>query len=141
MSIRLQIAVGSSTPIYWQIVDQICKEIAAGRLVPGDQMPSVRALAEQVVVNPNTVARAYSDLVRDGVLETQRGKGVYVADRRSVFSAEERERRLDAALDVFLHEAMLLGLGGAEIGARLEVKLLELGQGPSPQVSPEEVSQ
>jgi GntR family transcriptional regulator len=125
MSLPIQIAVGSSTPIYWQIVDQVCKEIASGRLAPGDQMPSVRALAEQLVVNPNTVARAYSDLVRDGVLETHRGKGVYVADRRSVFSAAERERRLDQALDVFLHEAMLLGVGPEEVRDRLEKKLVD----------------
>ena len=128
MSIPIQISVGSNIPIYWQIVDQVCKAVAAGSLVPGDQMPSVRALAEQLVVNPNTVARAYSDLVRDGVLETHRGKGAYVAGRRSVFSKEEQDRRMDHALDVFLHEAMLLGLAPAEIVDRLSAKLSVLSK-------------
>ena len=126
MPLNIQLAVGSSTPIYWQIVNQICKAIAADQLRSGDQMPSVRALAERLVVNPNTVARAYGDLVRDGVLETQRGKGVYVADRRSVFSAEERDRRMDQALDVFLHEAMLLGLEPIEVEARLRTRLAHM---------------
>lgn len=89
-------------------------------------MPSVRVLAEQLVVNANTVARAYQDLVREGVLETQRGKGIYVADRRKIFSAEERRRRLDAALDIFLHEVILVDLSADEIMERLNVKLLEV---------------
>lgn len=126
MSLQIQISFGSSTPIYWQIVDQICKAVSGGRLSPGDQMPSVRALAEQIVVNPNTVARAYGDLVRDGVLETRRGKGVYVAGRRAVFADEERDRRLDQALDVYLHEAMLFGLKDDEIEERLRRKLSDM---------------
>ncbi len=123
MALEIQIATGSPTPIYWQIVDQVCKAVEAGALVPGDPLPSVRALAERLVVNPNTVARAYNDLVRDGVLESQRGKGLYVAQRRQVFSDEERERRLDQALDVFLHEVRLLDFRPADVLARLERKM------------------
>lgn len=120
MALEIQIATGSATPIYWQIVDQVCKALERKALAPGDQMPSVRALAERLVVNPNTIARAYSDLVRDGVLEAQRGKGLYVANRRQIFSDEERERRLAQAIDIFLHEVRLLDFPPQEVLARLE---------------------
>ena len=123
MALEIQVTTGSTTPIYWQIVDQVCKAVETGGLAPGDPLPSVRALAERLVVNPNTVARAYGDLVRDGILDSQRGKGLYVARRRQVFSDEERERRLDQALDVFLHEVRLLDFGPADVLARLERKM------------------
>ncbi|MCW3059644.1 MAG: GntR family transcriptional regulator [Capsulimonas sp.] len=125
MSLEIQIATGSSTPIYWQIVDQIGKAVESGAAQPGDQLPSVRALAERLVVNPNTVARAYNDLVRDGVLESQRGKGVFVAERRQVFSDAERRRRLEQAGDVFLHDVRMLGFTTAEIIDYLERRLSE----------------
>lgn len=120
MAIEIQIATGSATPIYWQVVDQVCKAVERNTLKPGDQMPSVRALAERLVVNPNTIARAYNDLVRDGVLEAQRGKGLYIANRRQVFSDKERERRLAQAIDIFLHEVRLLDMRPSEVLARLE---------------------
>ncbi len=113
-------------------MDQVSKAVASGRLLPGEQMPSVRALAEELIINANTVARAYQDLVREGVLETHRGKGIYVADRRRVFSQEEKMRRLDLALDVFLHEVILLDLSPEEIYKRLNEKLVELTEKESP---------
>jgi GntR family transcriptional regulator len=105
----------------------VSKAAAAGQVRSGEQMPSVRALAEELVINPNTVARAYQDLVREGVLETQRGKGIYVADHRQVISKDEQDRRLDAAIDVFLHEVVLLGTGHDAIVDRLRIRLRELG--------------
>lgn len=131
MALEIQIATGSATPIYWQIVDQVCKAVESKGLAPGDQMPSVRALAERLVVNPNTVARAYGDLVRDGVLEAQRGRGLYVANRRQVFSDEERERRLAQAIDIFLHEVRLLDFGPDEVLARLEQNMILTAGGRS----------
>ena len=67
MPLDISITTGSTVPIYRQIVDQIGRAVATGRLVAGEQVPSVRALAEELVLNPNTVARSYGDLVRDGV--------------------------------------------------------------------------
>ena len=110
MAIDIRIALGSPTPIYWQIVEQVTRAVADGALKPGDQLPSVRALAERLVINPNTVARAYKDLEREGVVESMRGKGLYIAEKRQVFSEEERQRRFDQALDLFLHEVRVLGL-------------------------------
>lgn len=123
MAIDIKIALGSPTPIYWQIVEQVTKAVADGALKAGDQLPSVRALAERLVINPNTVARAYNDLVREGVVESLRGKGLYIAERRQVFSEEELQRRFDQALDVFLHEVRVLGIDGARVLAAVAERL------------------
>ncbi len=127
--IEFRIATGSSAPIYRQIVDAVRRGVASGALQAGEQLPSVRVLAEQLVVNPNTVARAYTDLTRDGVLDSQAGKGLFVAPRRVVFSSEERARRLDAALETFVHEVLLLGFDRKELLERLKRKLQEIENG------------
>lgn len=127
--IEFRIATGGSAPIYRQIVDQVRRGVASGALQAGEQLPSVRVLAEQLVVNPNTVARAYADLTRDGVLDSQAGKGLFVAPRRVVFSGEERARRLEAALETFVHEVLLLGFDRKELLERLKRKLQEIENG------------
>lgn len=127
--IEFRIATGSSAPIYRQIADQVRRGVASGALQAGEQLPSVRVLAEQLVVNPNTVARAYADLTRDGVLDSQAGKGLFVAPRRMVFSGEERARRLEAALETFVHEVLLLGFDRKELLERLKRKLQEIENG------------
>lgn len=125
MALELSIATGSSVPIYKQITDQVCMAIATGQLAPGDALPSVRAVAERLVVNPNTVARAYADLARDGRVVTQPGKGLTVAPRRQMLSEEERRRRLDLALDEFVREVVFLDFGRDEILRCLSGKLAE----------------
>lgn len=123
MGLDLQIATGSSVPIYRQIVDQIRCAVAAGQIAVGDKLPSVRAVAERLVVNPNTVAKAYNDLVRDGVIESRHGLGVFVARRRAIYTKAERVRRLDAALDTFLSEALVLDFNNEEIQEALQKRL------------------
>ena len=86
-------------------------------------MPSVRAVAEELVVNPNTVARAYTDLVRGGVLETQPGRGIFVAERRQRLSDEEREHRLTRAVQQFVGDVALLGFDRMELISRIENEL------------------
>ncbi len=125
MALELSIATGSSLPIYRQITDQVCMAIATGQLAPGDPLPSVRAVAERLVVNPNTVARAYADLARDGRVVTQPGKGLTVAPRRQMLSDEERERRLEAALDEFVRAVAFLDFGPDEMRRRLSEKLAD----------------
>ncbi len=125
MALELSIATGSSLPIYRQINDQVCMAIATGQLAPGDPLPSVRAVAERLVVNPNTVARAYADLARDGRVVTQPGRGLTVAPRRQMLSDEERERRLEAALDEFVRAVAFLDFGPDEIRRRLSEKLAD----------------
>jgi len=126
MAFAISISTGTTTPIYRQIVDQICRAVATGKLIPGDQMPSVRALAEQLVINPNTVARTYADLIREGVLEAQQGKGVFVAKRRPAQGKAERLRRLEASLEAFVNDGLLLGFSAEELREALERKLSKL---------------
>src|SRR3954467_6879793 len=128
MAFEIFISTGSTVPIYRQIVDHICRAIATGALAPGDQLPSVRALAERLVINPNTVARTYGDLIRDGVLEAQQGKGVFVAAprRRPVFTRAERMRRIAASLDAFVNQGLYLGFTRDELRAALEGRLKRL---------------
>ncbi len=90
MTLHIAISPGSNTPIYQQITDQVRLAVATGRLAVADQLPSVRALAEELVVNPNTVARAYADLAREGLIEARAGRGVFVIRKRKVFTREER---------------------------------------------------
>ena len=78
MRFDVTISTGSKVPIYKQITDQVWQGVATGRLQVGDQLPSVRALAEELVVNPNTIARAYADLTRDGLIESRAGRGKVV---------------------------------------------------------------
>ena len=123
MTIDIQIATGSNVPIYRQITDRIRRGVASDELRLGDQLPSVRALAERLVINPNTVARAYNDLVRDGVLEARQGKGVFVANHRVMFTKTERKRRVEQSLDAFVNEAVCVGLSPDEIREAVEKKL------------------
>ena len=121
--LRLQITTGSSTPIYRQVVDQIRQAVGSGKLETGAPVPSVRALAAELLVNPNTVAKAFSALVRDGVLESQQGRGYFVAKRREIYTKRERQRRLENVMDPFLAEALTLGYDAEqimdEVGKRL----------------------
>jgi len=73
---------GSTVPVYRQIVEQVCRAIDAGVYRPGEALPSQRTLAMELRVNPNTVQRAFDELLRDGVIESQRGRGVFVVDRK-----------------------------------------------------------
>jgi GntR family transcriptional regulator len=128
MAFQVQVVTGSAVPIYRQIFDQICQAVATGKLAPGEQLPSVRALAEQLVINPNTVARTYGDLIREGVLEAQQGKGVFVAAqrRRPVYTRAERMRRIAASLDAFVNQGLQLGFTRDELRDALEARLKRL---------------
>jgi GntR family transcriptional regulator len=129
---HINLTTGSGTPIYRQIVEQVRLGVATGALVAGDVMPSVRSLAEQNLVNPNTVVKAYAELVRDGVLESHHGKGFFVAEKRQVYSRAERLRRLRLALDTFVHEAVFLDFSPDEIRQVLDGKLANLDLEPKP---------
>lgn len=122
MSLALAISPGSDVPIYRQIAQQIRAAIAQRHLRMGEQLPPVRSLAEELVVNPNTVARAYQELVRDGLVESRSGVGLFVVERRQIFSAEERARRLGEAVEQLFNEALILDFPLADVQARLEKK-------------------
>src|ERR1700753_313786 len=86
----------SGVPLYRQLIDQVQAAIAAGLLVPGDQLPTVRQVAVDLEINPNTVMRAYREMEIRGMVDTQQGMGTFVAARRLELSAKERGRRLAA---------------------------------------------
>ena len=123
MKLNVVIGAGLSTPIYKQIADQVRLAVASGKLKVGDQLPSIRALAEDLVVNPNTVARVYADLARDGLVESRAGRGVFVTRKRNVFTREEGWRRLEPLMDAMIAEAMAMDFNPKELREAWEAKL------------------
>jgi GntR family transcriptional regulator len=113
----------SRVPIYRQLIDQIRQAVARGRLRPGSRLPSVRVMSRELVVNPNTVARAYTELEREGVLNTRQGLGVFVAEPQAELSGAARRERLSAALDRFLTEAVHLGFSADEVLAAVTKRI------------------
>jgi GntR family transcriptional regulator len=112
------------TPIYAQLERALRAAIATGRLHPGDQLPTVRQLAVDLRVNANTVARVYADLERDGVLETRRGVGSFVAaiTRQQARPAAEHLRRLRAFVTRVLADAAAAGFSRDELVGELQRK-------------------
>jgi GntR family transcriptional regulator len=105
----------SRLPIYRQLVHQIREAIARGDLQPEERLPSVRQLSSELVINPNTVARAYLELERSGVLVSRAGLGMFVAQPRTELTKEVRQRRLSESLDHWLTEAVHLGFSAQEV--------------------------
>ena len=100
----------SSTPVFQQIVDQIRGQVVAGDLDPGAPLPSVRQLAFDLGINPNTVAKSYMLLERDGVTETIRRRGTFIAQDAQARAGSVVDRRMDEAVDRLINEATNLGL-------------------------------
>lgn len=121
--LNIGIVTGDSRPIFKQIVDGIGLKIATGELMAGDRLPSVRALAQQLGINPNTVAKAYSELTNTNQLVSRRGLGLFVKERGQMFSEEEREARLEHAVSQFVHEVINLDFSVEEMLTRLEEQL------------------
>jgi GntR family transcriptional regulator len=112
---QIEIDSKSGLPIYLQIVQQVKYLAASGRLLPGDELPPIRSLAEQLLINPNTVARSYLELERSGILTKRHGAGTYVADAPPPVSRVQRQRILSQRVDALLIEARQLGVELEEI--------------------------
>jgi GntR family transcriptional regulator len=113
--VEFSIDPSSRLPICRQLADQIREAVARGRLQPQERLPSVRELSRMLVVNPNTIARVYTDLEREGIVRTRPGLGVFVAPRGNELSRKARRQRLQDALDRFLTEAVHLGFTADEV--------------------------
>jgi GntR family transcriptional regulator len=113
--VELQINTSSRTPICRQLSRQIREAVARGKLLPEERLPSVRELSRQLVVNPNTIARVYGDLEREGILNTRPGLGVFVARPRTDLTRKVRQERLRLSVDRFLTEAVHLGFTADEV--------------------------
>jgi GntR family transcriptional regulator len=108
MGMQIRISQDDGTPIYQQVVSQVKLLVSSGRLAEGQQLPSVRKLAEQLLINPNTVARAYRELESAGVVISRRGSGVFVSDSGSPLSRREKNRILNERIDALYAEAVQL---------------------------------
>ena len=102
---QVRISDQDGVPIYVQLANQIKYLVASGRLKPGEQLPPVRKLAEQLLVNPNTVARAYRELESEGLVISRQGSGVFVSDGVSPLARREQQRLLLERIDMLLTEA------------------------------------
>lgn len=112
---EFSISTTAGIPIYQQLVEQIRAAMARGRLCPNERLPSVRELSQTLVVNPNTVARAYTELEREGTLYTRPGLGVFVSSAFPALSKKERHERLPKLVDPFLIDAVRLGCSVDEV--------------------------
>lgn len=109
MAIQLTLDLKSGVPFYRQIIDQVKSAIATGAIGPGDRLPTVRQLAVDLSVNPNTVSRAYTELELTGLVETQMGSGTFVGSRPVAPDDVERRRLLDQLCQEFLSRASAHG--------------------------------
>ena len=112
---EMRIETSGREPIYRQLARQIREAIATGTLAGEDKLPSVRELSRSLVVNPNTIARVYTELEREGLLCTRPGLGVYVAKPRMELTKKARRDRFVQSLDQCLTEAVHLGFSASEV--------------------------
>ncbi len=117
----ITINLESSVPVYLQIVDRIKYLVTLGRLHPGEQLPTIRQLAADLRINFNTVARAYTELDREGVISTEQGRGTFVARRPDdAHLARVRQERLDLIFSQAFADALALGYQREEIEQAIE---------------------
>ncbi len=112
---RIHISTTDGVPIYQQIVNQIKYLVASGSLAPGAELPAIRVLAERLIVNPNTVARAYRELETAGVVEKRRTAGTFVSDQATPLARRERLKILAERVDALLAEAGQMAISFDEL--------------------------
>jgi GntR family transcriptional regulator len=122
MGIFIQIS-SSGAPIYAQIVAQVESAVARGELKPGDKIPPVRKLAEELVVNPNTVAKSYRQMEQMGLVETRKGAGTFVLDPKSRAVESRDLDRLAEQIDTVIGRGMSLGMSERELRELFEQRL------------------
>jgi GntR family transcriptional regulator len=111
--------LSSGVPVYRQIIDQVTGGMAAGYLKPGDQLPTVRQLAVDLAINPNTVVRAYRELEIRGILETQQGTGTFIGNQKPGAEPFERQRQLSQLVSEFVAKAGAAGFTVQELADQL----------------------
>ena len=112
---QLRISTSDGMPIYLQIVNQVKHLIASRRLSPGDEIPPIRTLANDLLINPNTVARAYLELEREGLVFKRHGSGTFISDGGSPLARKERLKILTERIDALLSDAQHLGVSLEEL--------------------------
>jgi GntR family transcriptional regulator len=119
----MHVSTASFVPLYEQVKAEARRLISIGAWRPRDPLPSIRELAAELLVNPNTVARAYRELERDGLITTQKGKGCFVADRSPALAVREKDARLREVFDRAVGEAAAFGLNEPETRSLFEERL------------------
>ncbi len=119
----------SGVPVYLQLIDQVKHAIDVGALSPGDQLPAIRRVAEDLVINPNTVAKAYRDLEHDGVIELRQGSGAFVTENGRA-GRVARVKAAQPVLQAAIDRLATSGLTADEIRRLFEAELLRLGDKP-----------
>ena len=117
---RFALDLHTGVPVYRQLIDQVRAGIAAGTLAAGDQLPTVRQLAVDLEINPNTVMRAYRELELGGLLETHQGTGTFISDKKPEKKTAERERQLNQITGEFAARAGAAGFSLEELIDRLQ---------------------
>jgi GntR family transcriptional regulator len=112
---QIHISEADGIPIYLQIINQIKYLVASGRLSPGEELPPIRVLAEKLLVNPNTVVRAYRELELAGVVVKRRTSGTYVSDAGSRLARRDRLKIIVQRIDALLAEARQMDIGLDEV--------------------------
>ena len=123
MALWIQISPGSGKPIYAQIAAQIARAIAAGQLAAGDRLPAVRKLAGELIINPNTVARAYSELERQGLVSSRTGAGTFISDPKLRNSDAGQLNILTERMDNIITQALNIGLTSNDISRMVKARL------------------
>lgn len=129
--LHLTVSQGDGTPIYAQLVHQIKALIATGRLKPNGELPSVRQLAQQLVLNPNTVVRAYRELESEGLVYKKRGAGTFVSAEVTPYTDEVCRKILGARLETLVVEAVNMGYGEKQVEALLREQWKKFEQATS----------
>lgn len=118
----------SGVPVYRQLIDQVLGARAAGVLTSGDQLPTVRQVAVDLAINPNTVARAWRELEIRGIIETQQGTGTFISDQKVEGREVERRRQLDRIIDDFVARAGAAGFTIDDLTEQLRDRQNEAGR-------------
>jgi GntR family transcriptional regulator len=118
--VQIHISASDGVAIYVQIVNQVKYLVASGRLTPGAELPPIRVLAERLLINPSTVARAYRELEAAGIVEKRRTAGTYVSDQGSPLARRERVKILTERIDALLAEARQMNIALEDV-----IKLVE----------------
>jgi len=129
---QLHVSPSDGQPLYRQIVTQVKYLVASGRLNAGDEMPPIRTLAEELLINPNTVARAYRELEVAGILTKRQGAGTYVSAEGSPLAVEERLKILAERVDALLAEAAQMQVGLDELMDLLRQRQQAMANAASP---------
>ena len=125
---KIKLDYHSSEPLYWQAVMEIKRLVVTKQLQPGDKLPSVRQLAEQLQLNATTIRRIFDQLAKEGIVVQRRGSGVFITETKLPFSMEYVQKVMNRHADMYLVEGLRLGLKFEELKKIVECRYKNLMQ-------------